>query len=367
MLALVNLLPPLCVALQSLVLAPEPRVRARPRTWDGHSAFEHAEALALQCATARGSASTVALKELSYSLEQTFAWDAAQLRDRCERRLLRQLDCLRPAEGHAGDGLFNEDLRALPLQHGRVCEGGGCSGCCSRVLLDPMVAEDECSTLLDLVKQHAMLPPADGHSFSLYLKLAAASGVLPVHMRMLRLIERARRAVAAEYAVPLVSLSPRQAFLSRVTPETEPQSLHADESSVAAFHYSAVLYLSQEGDDFEGGSISFGDGQAIAPRRGQGLIFSSGWENQHQVGKVRSGERYSMPVFFTTQPARSPLPFAQDDARGRAEALWRHGLMPESLEDFLVFMEHWPRFFDTSSLSASELPAKTRETSTKDM
>ena len=136
-----------------------------------------------------------------------------------------------------------------------------------------------------------------------------------------------------------------QAFVSRVTPETDAQSLHADESSVASFHYSAVLYLSRHGVDFEGGSISFSDGQAVDPHRGRALLFSSGWENPHRVGEVQRGVRFSMPIFFTTRPPRSQLPFERADAQARADALWRHGIMPESLEDFLVFMEHWPSFF----------------------
>ena len=31
------------------------------------------------------------------------------------------------------------------------------------------------------------------------------------------------------------------------------------------------------------------------------MMFTSGWENVHYVDKVRSGTRFAMPVFFTTE------------------------------------------------------------------
>ena len=41
------------------------------------------------------------------------------------------------------------------------------------------------------------------------------------HLRLLRLVERMRRAVAIEYGVPLSRLTPRQAFVSRITGATD--------------------------------------------------------------------------------------------------------------------------------------------------
>jgi len=38
------------------------------------------------------------------------------------------------------------------------------------------------------------------------------------------------------------------------------------------------------------------------PTRGSAVIFSSGWENMHEVNKITSGTRYAIPCFFTTCP-----------------------------------------------------------------
>ena len=38
------------------------------------------------------------------------------------------------------------------------------------------------------------------------------------------------------------------------------------------------------------------------PTRGSAVIFSSGWENLHEVEKITSGVRYTVPCFFTTCP-----------------------------------------------------------------
>lgn len=38
------------------------------------------------------------------------------------------------------------------------------------------------------------------------------------------------------------------------------------------------------------------------PTRGAAVIFSSGWENMHEVEKITSGTRYAVPCFFTTCP-----------------------------------------------------------------
>ena len=97
----------------------------------------------------------------------------------------------------------------------------------------------------------------------------------------------ARRAVAHEYGLQLSQLKPRQAFLSRIATKADEdrQSVHCDESSFAAYHYSSVLYLTSQGAEFEGGGFSFVDppsnphpaGQLrdVVPRACAALTFSS--------------------------------------------------------------------------------------------
>ncbi len=50
----------------------------------------------------------------------------------------------------------------------------------------------------------------------------------------------------------------------------------------------------------------------LAPQRGAAVIFSSGWENMHQVDKLTSGTRFAVPAFFTTEE----VPVMSIDALG---------------------------------------------------
>ena len=77
--------------------------------------------------------------------------------------------------------------------------------------------------------------------------------------------------------------------------------------------------------------------EVVLPRRGTAALFSSGWENVHQVARVTAGQRHSLPAFFTTEQPPTPAPWGVDKRGGapecraaRAAALWELGLMPRS-------------------------------------
>ena len=62
---------------------------------------------------------------------------------------------------------------------------------------------------------------------------------------------------------------------------------------------SAIFYLN---DQFEGGEIFFERTQLmVKPHRGLLLAFPSDADHVHEVLAVRSGIRYTMPVWFTTE------------------------------------------------------------------
>jgi hypothetical protein len=61
----------------------------------------------------------------------------------------------------------------------------------------------------------------------------------------------------------------------------------------------AIYYLN---DTFEGGEIVFERAQLVVkPRRGLLLAFPSDAAHEHEVLPVRSGVRYTMPIWFTKQ------------------------------------------------------------------
>jgi hypothetical protein len=61
----------------------------------------------------------------------------------------------------------------------------------------------------------------------------------------------------------------------------------------------AIYYLN---DEFDGGEISFERAQLmVKPRRGLLLAFPSDADHVHEVLPVRSGVRYTMPIWFAKQ------------------------------------------------------------------
>jgi predicted 2-oxoglutarate/Fe(II)-dependent dioxygenase YbiX len=75
---------------------------------------------------------------------------------------------------------------------------------------------------------------------------------------------------------------------------------------------SAVWYLN---DEFDGGEIFFQQAQlAVKSCRGLLLAFSSGADHLHEVFPVRSGFRYTMPIWFTNRQCYA----LADSPRGEA-------------------------------------------------
>lgn len=79
-----------------------------------------------------------------------------------------------------------------------------------------------------------------------------------------------------------------------------------DTLNIASYDYSALLYLSTHGDDFEGGKLAFVDADAdriVRPVRGRLVTFSAGAENLHRVERVTEGTRYVFALWFTSSCA----------------------------------------------------------------
>ena len=74
-------------------------------------------------------------------------------------------------------------------------------------------------------------------------------------------------------------------------------------------HFSALVYLNDQDDDFTGGSFVFEKPacgvQVVRPHAGLLLAFSSGPENVHWVERVGRGERMVLTLWFTRDAAHS--------------------------------------------------------------
>jgi len=98
---------------------------------------------------------------------------------------------------------------------------------------------------------------------------------------------------------------------------------HVDKNNTAHYDYSGLVYLSTQGEDFDGGELEFYDhghldcsafvdpvapgpcvpvgppSLVVAPRAGRAVVFGSGRENPHRVRRVSAGTRYVLSFWFT--------------------------------------------------------------------
>lgn len=290
-------------------------------------------------------------------------------------KLTTNVTCMQPVVDEGIDGkarrmnyIFDDaSHKDLPLEEGRRCEDGSCCDACSRNIFPTFATDKE----IDFSK----FPEFASFTFNNIRRVSTATII-----QFTRLVERVRRTMAHEYGLPLSSLLPLQAYSRKYVAGTTQQgggggegdfvTLHTDEATHAGYHYSCVLYLNSQGEDFEGGDFVFNDpaetsetevadkddddedpimsladleeededdelgmsllaedieeededeeqaGMSLAeeirragrkltpfhPSRGSAVIFSSGWENMHEVEKITSGTRYTVPCFFTTCP-----------------------------------------------------------------
>lgn len=248
--------------------------------------------------------------------------------------------CMKPSVEGGVEGfragasyIFDDSDHAnLPLVPGRRCADGVCCEACSRVTFPTFALQRE----TDL----EACPDMEQFSYNECDHSSAATILM-----FTRLVERVRRSIAHEYGLPLSTILPLQAYSRQYVAgqqqaggggsEGDSVILHTDEATHAGYHYSSVLYLNTQGEDFEGGNFiwndplsedaadcedgveecELADGRMVAPgkrvrtplhpRRGAAVIFSSGWENMHEVEKLTSGRRFAVPCFFTTVPVPS--------------------------------------------------------------
>lgn len=281
--------------------------------------------------------------EVPRLLRRVFHDDFERMRH--SEKTVWNVTCMQPATGHKGFGLYNEALLSLPLECGRVCKYGDCCSECSRVY-KRLATHDECEKFVREISEtiDTALPSENFNP----PECAARHGVRSTLM-FLRFVERVRRAVAHEYGHDLSSIIPYSCQVFARRRGAAVLGAHADESSFPNVHYSTVLYLNTEGEDFEGGGLEFirKDRQTdkcerieVSPESGMTIMFSSGWENIHQVKPVSNGCRFSILMFFTTEQRGVPTESPPQDA-DIANMLWQKVLSPEAEGAFSDFLTEW--------------------------
>eukprot|EP00322_Chrysochromulina_rotalis_P005275 CAMPEP_0115852768 /NCGR_PEP_ID=MMETSP0287-20121206/13164_1 /TAXON_ID=412157 /ORGANISM="Chrysochromulina rotalis, Strain UIO044" /LENGTH=486 /DNA_ID=CAMNT_0003306835 /DNA_START=100 /DNA_END=1557 /DNA_ORIENTATION=+ len=261
--------------------------------------------------------------------------------------------CMQPSKEGSGYDVTNDDLVQVSLTEGRVCDGGSCCEDCSRVFFPEFTTQPEVASFLEEL-EFAVVPLLRDddtnakHQFSLQ---KSAFRDQRTTLIFVRIVERMRRAIAHEYGLPLSTVTPLQCFVSFFEGAQAKQGgLHSDESTHKEFHYSCVAYLSTQHEDFEGGSFNWNDPVAggsgerqltpLSPTKGSAVIFSSGWENMHEVEPLESGTRFAMPCFFTTCPVPKDVQ-APTNVQECADKLWQTLLAPQDVADYRQFLQQW--------------------------
>lgn len=201
---------------------------------------------------------------------------------------------------------------------------------CGRLISDSLVTVAEAQAMLEIAKRGLNLGGSLGGASILDLHSGALSvGRTFINMYMTekgkniyrksdfdtykQVRMKIHRAVAQHFKIsPDVLYLTHPTFFSRLTnlpPGTEHDEYwhpHVDKDTYESFHYTSLLYLSDYGEDFDGGRFVFVDkdnvNSTVEPRKGRVSMFTSGKENTHFVERVRSGTRFAMTVSFTCDP-----------------------------------------------------------------
>eukprot|EP00960_Hanusia_phi_P013070 381926-Hanusia_phi.AAC.2 len=184
---------------------------------------------------------------------------------------------------------------------------------CRRIVRDEFARPQECKLLLDATENAMRNLFHRGGSTSLAPVHGPSAERLGVKGKTLfdYLINKIRLQVMQEYDLDFLYNS--GALLTRLKGEVpkddwemDPNHIywnaHVDKANIPTYDYSALLYLNDCHEDFEGGEFEFIDddvNRVIEPRAGRLLMFTSGPENLHRVRKVTKGTRYVLAMWFT--------------------------------------------------------------------
>lgn len=114
-----------------------------------------------------------------------------------------------------------------------------------------------------------------------------------------KIIERCKEQISKSYGIAKEKIQAKATDLNVVkwTPGTY-LKLHVDDLGyVTDNHLPVLIYLNNE---YEGGEISFElHNLSIKPNTGDFIVFPGNLHYPHEVKKVLSGLRYTLPVWFT--------------------------------------------------------------------
>ena len=196
------------------------------------------------------------------------------------------------------------------------------------IQLANVASDDDCRRLMTMYDRHVHLTKAaDQTGFPVvywpqFRDRPDANEVVP------RLIEECLRNIGSQLQ-PAEPLYPETVILAALgvggnhSPHADNcrQNEHGDwvANHTPQRDVTAIYYLN---DEFDGGEIFFERVQLmVKPRRGLLLAFPSDADHVHEVLPVRSGVRYTMPIWFTNQQSFALADFRLLGHCERSEAI----------------------------------------------
>ncbi|CAM9652480.1 unnamed protein product [Pylaiella littoralis] len=146
-------------------------------------------------------------------------------------------------------------------------------------------------------------------------------------------IERIRAKVQSLFGLGFLKFT-APTFITRIqgqegwqpaSPHDEYWHLHVDKNNTPHYDYSALLYLSEAGVDFEGGIFTFQQTDEsppemiVEPAPGLLLAFTAGMENPHRAHKVTAGARFVLSFWFTCDKRKEFSTFLDGKVHRRFE------------------------------------------------
>jgi len=216
------------------------------------------------------------------------------------------------------------------------------------LIVDGFASQERCASLRDAMDTAMESGPHRGGYYLMYTENPETRAAIGEEAcEMLALTRSAmRRAVMQIFGLERLWMA--GTLLSRIVspppkdgrdtaPLHEYSHVHVDKLNLKQYDYSALLYLSEVGTDFEGGGFEFvdvpdidsmesqeelsqameerypvyagrersippGHTRPVLPARGRLLIFTAGKENPHRVRQVTSGSRHLLSVWLTLDP-----------------------------------------------------------------
>ncbi|KAG5180008.1 hypothetical protein JKP88DRAFT_200696 [Tribonema minus] len=216
-------------------------------------------------------------------------------------------------------------------------------GSCARIAMSEFASKDEVALLIDMAERGMAGRSKAGGPTILDINggfLRDPQGVVNIYKGRESLysvdeyrfygdiVERIRAFVQASFELDFLYFT-APTFITRLVGNSQwkPKSMHdeywhmhVDKESTDHYDYSGLLYLSEQGVDFEGGLFRMeSPPMVVKPTPGLVLSFSAGRENKHQVALVTEGTRYCLSFWFTCNASRRFKTFLDGKAHDRFE------------------------------------------------